>query len=176
MTYDARSQSTDNSTATRLSLWENAVQIFEQNVVVGSGFNTYAYLHLNKRTDGGVGYYEDTHNFYIKVLAETGILGVLVFMALLFKTLSVGLRLCRKATDPFYQSLGCALLAWLTCSMIANCFGDRWTFLQVNGYLWVLCGMVSQALLLEQQRAASAQETDARHLNPVECVPTFYRI
>ena len=26
--------------------------------------------------------------------------------------------------------------------MAANFFGDRWTFLQVNGYMWVLAGLL----------------------------------
>jgi putative inorganic carbon (hco3(-)) transporter len=92
MTYDEQSQSADNSTETRLSLWENALQVFSSNVATGSGFNTYAYLKLNKRTDGGSGYYEDTHNFYIKVLAETGIVGLLIFLWLLSQTFCSGFR------------------------------------------------------------------------------------
>jgi len=158
MTYDEQSRSTDNSTETRLSLWENALQVFSSNVATGSGFNTYAFLKLNKRTDGASGYYEDTHNFYIKVLAETGIVGLLIFLWLLSQTFWSALRLFRQAKDPFFASLGLGLLAWLVCSAAANLFGDRWSFLQVNGYLWVLGGLVSQALLLEQQEAPETAE------------------
>lgn len=164
MTYDEQSQSSDNSTATRFSLWENAMQVFNANVVTGSGFNTYAYLHLNKRTDGGNGFYEDTHNFYIKVLAETGILGLALFLTILLQTFLVGMRLFRGSTDPFFASLGLGLMAWLICSAVANFFGDRWTFLQVNGYLWVLGGMVSQALVLD--------ESVRREQEPVENEPS----
>jgi putative inorganic carbon (hco3(-)) transporter len=153
MTYDDQHQSLDNSSATRFSLWENAMQVFQSNPLVGSGFNTYAYMHLNKRTDGGSGFYEDTHNYYIKVLAETGIVGLLIFLALLGQTVIVGFRLFRTAGDPFLASIGLGLVAWLVCSMVANFFGDRWTFLQVNGYLWVLGGMASQALSLESEAA-----------------------
>jgi putative inorganic carbon (hco3(-)) transporter len=160
MTYDEQSHSTDNSTETRLSLWENAMQVFHSNVVTGSGFNTYAYMHLNKRTDGVSGFYEDTHNFYVKVLAETGVLGILIFLVLLSKTFLTGFRLFHTATDPFYASLGLGLVGWLTCSAVANFFGDRWTFLQVNGYLWVLGGMVSQALLLEKKQALDDAVTE----------------
>lgn len=160
MTYDEQNQATDNSTETRFSLWENALQVFNANVVTGSGFNTYAYLHLNKRTDGHSGFYEDTHNFYIKVLAETGIVGLLIFLALLAQTFAAGFRLFRRAVDPFHASLGLGLLGWLICSAVANFFGDRWTFLQVNGYLWVLGGMVSQAFVLERKGAAETCEQE----------------
>lgn len=161
MTYDEQHQSVDNSTATRFSLWENAMQVFQSNPVTGSGFNTYAYMHLNKRTDGGSGFYEDTHNYYIKVLAETGIVGLLIFMALLAQTCAVGFRLFRTAEDPLLASIGLGLVGWLVCSVVANFFGDRWTFLQVNGYLWVLGGMASQALALEKEAAERAVEPES---------------
>jgi putative inorganic carbon (HCO3(-)) transporter len=160
MTYDEQHGSLDNSSATRFSLWENAMQVFQSNPVTGSGFNTYAYMHLNRRTDGGSGFYEDTHNYYIKVLAETGMVGLLIFLALLAQMFLVGFRLFRAAEDPLLASIGLGLVGWLVCSIVANFFGDRWTFLQVNGYLWVLGGMASQALALEKEAAEGALESD----------------
>jgi len=150
MTYDQQTGMVDHSAETRLSLWENAMQVVDSNVVWGTGFNTYAYMHLNKRTDGGTGYYEDTHNFYLKVLVETGIAGLLIFLWFLGKTFSSAYCLFRRAKDPFFASLGLGLATWLVCAITANFFGDRWTFLQVNAYMWVIGGMVSHALLLEQ--------------------------
>jgi putative inorganic carbon (hco3(-)) transporter len=161
MTYDEQNGSLDNSSATRFSLWENAMQVFQSNPVTGSGFNTYAYMHLNKRTDGGSGFYEDTHNYYIKVLAETGIVGLLIFLALLAQMCAVGFRLFRTAEDPLLASIGLGLVGWLVCSVVANFFGDRWTFLQVNGYLWLLGGMASQALALEKEAAECALEPES---------------
>jgi hypothetical protein len=38
----------------------------------------------------------------------------------------------------------------VVCSIVANCFGDRWTYVQVNGYMWVLGGLVSRGLALEE--------------------------
>jgi putative inorganic carbon (HCO3(-)) transporter len=154
MTYDEQTGSLDNSAETRLSLWENAMQVFGGNVVFGTGFNTYAYMHLNKRTDGGEGYYEDTHNFFIKVLLETGIAGLAIFIWLLGRTALSGFRLFRKARDPFFASLGLGLVGWLVSAIVANLFGDRWTFLQVNSYMWILGGLVSHALVLEENQLA----------------------
>jgi len=150
MTYDQQTGTIDHSAETRLSLWENAMQVVDSNVVFGTGFNTYAYMHLNKRTDGGKGYYEDTHNFYLKVLVETGIVGLLIFLWFLGKTFWSAYSLFRRAKDPFFASLGLGLATWVVCAVTANLFGDRWTFLQVNAYMWVIGGMVSHALLLER--------------------------
>jgi putative inorganic carbon (HCO3(-)) transporter len=143
MTYDENKGQLDHSSRERVALWEEALPIFELSPVMGVGFNTYAYTkHLDN--------YADTHNIYLKVLVETGIAGLLLFIWLLAKTFWTGCRLFRSAKDPFLSSLGLALAGWLLCSVAANCFGDRWTFVQVNGYMWVLGGLVSQALVLEE--------------------------
>jgi putative inorganic carbon (hco3(-)) transporter len=148
MTYDKQSGSLDHSAETRLVLWEDAKELFLTSPVFGTGFNTYEYVHHIKASAGN--YYEDTHNVFLKFLVETGVVGLLVFVWLLAKTFGTGLFLSQRANDPFLASLGLGLAAWVVCASVANCFGDRWTFLQVNGYMWVLGGLVSRALLLEE--------------------------
>jgi O-antigen ligase len=148
-TYDETTGSFDNSSQTRLSLWTTALEVFKENPLAGTGFNTYALMNLNERTDGAVGYYRDTHNYPIKVMVETGAIGLALFLWLLGTTWRTGYHLFRRAKDPLLASLGLGLIGWLACAVAANFFGDRWTFLQVNGYMWVLAGLVSQATVLE---------------------------
>jgi hypothetical protein len=126
------------------------MEVFDSNVIMGSGFNTYAYMHR-------VGDYEDTHNFFLKVLVETGILGLALFLWLLAKTFRVGLWFSRHAKDPFYASLGLGLAGWLVAAFTANMFGDRWNYLQICGYMWVIAGMVAHAKTVEE---TSLPETD----------------
>ncbi len=151
MTYDKNSHELDHSAATRVNLWEEAMQIYDTNPLLGAGFDTYAYSsHYNG--------YKDTHNLFVKVLVETGVAGLCLFLWLLAKTFRTGYRLFRLARDPFLSSLGLGLAAWVICSVTANLFGDRWTYLQVNGFMWVLGGLVSRALLLEAE-AAQAEDS-----------------
>jgi putative inorganic carbon (hco3(-)) transporter len=147
MTYDAQ-DGLDHSAQTRVALWEDAMEVIQTNPVIGTGFSTYEYMHR-------VSDYKDTHNYFLKVLLETGVLGLLIFLWLLAKTFAAGFRLYRQAKDPFLNSLGLGLAAWVICSFAANLFGDRWTFLQVNGYMWVLGGLVSQGLTLQPDDAST---------------------
>lgn len=151
MTYDEQNGALEHSAETRVTLWEDAMQVFDANPVVGTGFGTYAHMHR-------IGNYEDTHNFFLKVLVETGVLGLLLFLWLLAKMFRIGYRLSRTARDPFLASLGLGFAAWLVCSCVANCFGDRWTYLQINGYLWVIGGLVAQSLVLEKAAVPAAAE------------------
>ena len=151
MTYDKQSGELDNSATTRLSLWSNAMQVFQENAVIGAGFDTYEYMRLNKRTDGASGYYADTHNYFVKVLVETGIVGLILLLWLLVRMLFDGYRLYNGGHDPFFQALGLGLVGWVICAVVANLFGDRWTFLQVNGYMWVIAGLVLRASEIERE-------------------------
>ena len=150
MTYETGGL--DHSSETRITLWQDAMQVFDSNIVLGSGFNTYAYMHR-------VGNYEDTHNFFLKVLVETGIFGLALFLWLLGKIFRIGVWFSRHAKDPFYASLGLGLAGWLVAAFTANMFGDRWNYLQICGYMWVIAGMVAHALKVEEAEAEAAEVT-----------------
>ena len=167
MSYDEQSQSVDHSAQTRLSLWQDAMSLFSENPVVGTGYDTYAYMQRQQRSDGGVGYYADTHNIYLKILVENGAVGLLLFLVLVISMFGNGLLSSYRLQDPFLASLALGFAGWVICSLTACFFGDRWTFLQVNGYMWVLGGLVSHALTIErnarqsQPISASQNETSA---------------
>ena len=152
MSYDTQSGSLDHSAETRLTLWQDTLEVISTSPILGTGFNTYAYMHRQKRADGGEGYYEDTHNIYLKVLAESGAAGLLIFGWFVVTTFLTGFRLFRTGNEPLFRALGLGLAAWLICSLTANCFGDRWSYLQVNGYMWVLGGLVAQAFRLQNDQ------------------------
>jgi len=166
MTYDTNTGTLEHSAATRVSLWEEAMHVFDSNPLVGVGFYTYAYSeHLNN--------YKDSHNIYVKVLVETGVVGLMMFLWLLAKTFRAGFGLFRSSPDRFLASLGLGLAVWVVCAAIANFFGDRWTYLQVNGYMWVLGGLVARALLIEENAPSAAVEenSEARERDTLVEVP-----
>lgn len=130
----------DSSSEERLTLWRDALDMFKRNPVTGTGFNTYEYMHR-------VGSYQDTHNYYLKTLAETGLLGMGMFLILLKTLLSAGWNLQKSTGDPFYSSLGVGFTAAVICAIVINFFGDRWSYQQVDGYLWILFGLVVRSLI-----------------------------
>lgn len=132
----------ENSGQTRVDLWEDAMKLIAANPVVGTGFNTYAYM-------GRVRNYQDTHNIFVKVLLETGAIGLAIFIWILVKTWWFSLQVSRSAEDPFIRALGLGLAAWIVAAIGANCFGDRWSYLQVAGYFWLLLAFVTRGALLE---------------------------
>lgn len=143
MTFEGGSL--DHSSETRIDLWTDAMSVFDSNIVLGTGFNTYAYM-------GRIGNYRDTHNYFIKVLVETGILGFLLYLVLLGGLSYTGWKLHTRARDPLAREVGLGLASWMACVIVVNLFGDRWTFLQVNGYMWLIAGLAVRAGQMERER------------------------
>ena len=150
MTYQ-EGEGLDSSTGERVTLWQDALLVFNEDPILGTGFNTYAYM-------GRVGPYTDTHNYYVKILIETGLVGLLIFLWLLGVACKMSWRLFRVAKDPVMSALSCGFFAMMICTIVVNFFGDRWTYLQVNGFLWVLLGLVARGLHLVSQENKSHED------------------
>jgi len=137
MTQDANGQ-LEASAQERVSLWEDAKTAIASDPIFGIGYATY---QLTEHVDG----LRDTHNWYVKVLVETGAIGFLIVLVLLQQLIVLPYRLFRRAEDPLYRGLGLGLFLAVCSCLVANCFGDRWTYLEINGLLWVLAGAAVRA-------------------------------
>jgi O-antigen ligase len=147
-------QQFDSSSQQRIELWEDAMSLFKRNPVTGTGFETYSHM-------GRVGTFRDTHNYYVKVLAEMGVIGLAWYLLLLWKVFWAGTRLFYDASDPFWRAIGLGFVALLVSVMIMNLFGDRWMYQQVDGYLWILLGCVIRGLIVLHEPPAQAEATSA---------------
>ncbi len=137
MTQDSNGQ-LESSAHERVELWQNAEESIIASPILGNGFGTFQYgQHVNDL--------RDTHNWYVKVLVETGIIGLIIVFFMLQQMISLPYRLFRRAEDPLYQGLGLGLLIAMCSCMTANFFGDRWTLLEITGMLWVLMGAAVRA-------------------------------
>lgn len=153
MTYDQSGQSLDESAEERVDLWRDAVTLISASPVIGTGFDTYQFMHR-------IAQFRDTHNYYVKVLVEMGAVGLLLLLIVIFQMWWTGLRLYHATQDPFLQSLGLGFAAMIIAAALANLFGDRWTYLQVDGPMWVLLGCVirGQAIAEEEAEVEKASE------------------
>ncbi len=139
----------DASSQLRVDLWENARKAIIRSPIVGQGFATF---QLGEHVDN----LTDTHNYYVKVMVETGIIGLAMFLFLLQQMVATSHRLFKKATDPLFKGLGLGLLLATSACMVANLFGDRWTYLEIMGLFWVQFAAAARALELSAAESTSA--------------------
>ncbi len=137
MTTDDSGQ-LETSAASRITLWNDALELIASNPVLGSGYDTYEYM-------GRVGSLRDTHNYYVKVMVETGIIGLGFLLLTLIKFWQMSWSLYRREQDALFSSLGLGLGLCTVCIAVVNFFGDRWTYVEINGLVWILFGLLAFA-------------------------------
>ncbi|MHB1020788.1 MAG: O-antigen ligase family protein [Acidobacteriaceae bacterium] len=142
MTYE--NGKIDSSANERVQLWEDAITLIPQHPVLGTGFDTYRYLGRSED-------YTDTHNYYVKVMVETGFVGLTIFLVLLWKMFRSGVVLMRTAEDPVFRGVGLGFAAMMVCVSVVNLFGDRWMYQQLTAYMWVFLALVTRAIALEEE-------------------------
>ena len=87
----------DTSTTNRIRMWKLALEMFARHPLTGNGWESFKYeyyLRLSART-GSMYDYLDAHNVYLQVLAETGILGLSLFLTCIGTTFLITYRVIR---------------------------------------------------------------------------------
>ena len=139
MTHNSSGQLED-SAQERVDLWEQSKEMFLHSPVVGIGFGAFMYGEHTANL-------KDTHNYYVKVLVEMGLIGFFFFGVLVSQMVALGYRVFRKGKgqDPLYQAVGLGYVLAMVSCLVANGFGDRWTYIEINGLLWVVTAGVLRA-------------------------------
>lgn len=141
-------EGTDTSVLGRLNMWEKAEEIITNNLIIGVGFGSTP--HLGFVSYSGEKARNNIHNGYLEVLLQTGLIGLTCVLYIFYKGLRKGWALYRQSDDPFYQGLGLGLVTVIIASLVSNLTGDKWSYLPVMGYFWILLALVSRAHALSQ--------------------------
>ncbi len=134
----------DESAQSRLIFWGLAFEQFLQNPIVGKGFLTF--VEFNP-------YHLDTHNYYMKLLAEQGVIGFIIFLVLLWRSSKVGRNLYDESDDPLYKALGIGLFGIVVSLAFGNIFGDRFTHYPLSAYFYVYLALTLRALILTREKS-----------------------
>ena len=98
--------SSDASNLERINRWKSALRMFSERPVLGWGPGTYQFLYApfqnsQERTiiSTNAGDKGNAHSEYIGPLAESGVLGMLAFLAIAVLTLFTGIKNYQRALD-----------------------------------------------------------------------------
>jgi O-antigen ligase len=133
----------ETSMGLRITAWKNALELIKEHPVLGVGTGAYQTAYVNYLKDNGSfqngirNVNHDPHNQFMKILAELGSIGLLIFIAFLASTLL-------QKVKPFYfhLSLG-VLIAWCATSLFSSHFS---TFTEGRFiYIWLGIMMASES-------------------------------
>ena len=155
----------DNGGSGRTELWTVAMRMAEANPVLGVGLNNYPVVSGDyvrepgtlSRLDLIVDRAQVTHNVYVQLLAETGVVGLGLFLAVALGSLYAAYSAARRYDargDPSLATLSRGVLV-ATIGLLASSF-----FISngVDKRLWVLfaLGPALLAVALRQEREPPA--------------------
>lgn len=99
----------------RFHFWQTTLQIIKDNPIIGTGLDSFGTAFTKYDTWNGTLRVEQSHNDYLQILADAGILGfgcVVAFIAILFWK---SFRLINRSNDRFRRGVAIGALA--------GCFG-----------------------------------------------------
>ncbi len=131
----------DESSELRLVMWEKGFELFHQSPVFGIGYGVFRLM------DFGTGLH-DTHNIYVKILVEQGVVGMIIFLVVVFAFVRQGFYLYQKGADDMSKGLGLGLWVSMITLLINNFFGDRWAYLELSAYGWAFAGLAARLTTL----------------------------
>jgi hypothetical protein len=81
---------------TRYAVWKSAIAAFDAHPLDGTGAGTFEFW-WNRRSGPDVGFLRDAHNLWLENLAELGLPGLLLIVAVASATIAVATTVRRKA-------------------------------------------------------------------------------
>lgn len=117
-----------SSWAHKMIMWGRAYETFIANPLIGAG--------INKIPLGGL------DNEFVKQAHDLGILGIIVFLWLLFVILRQTLRLVRQAGDPLYRGLAIGFLCAFAAMIVNAISAPTFTAIRTGELFFLLTGLV----------------------------------
>jgi O-antigen ligase len=130
---------TDPSIGMRLQNWQLALERWQQSPLVGDGLGAYLLYVRQYRMPG------TPDGWYVRTLAETGLLGLLAFVLLVGSALWVLLSAYRREERPTHRAFlyGAALALFGT--MVNAIFIDSFVSYKIMGVFWAAMGVATRA-------------------------------
>jgi len=133
----------DTSTSDRLKSWQRSFDWWKANPVLGGGITGGPFMDA----------------MYPRVLVETGLLGAVGFLALLWATLKVGMRTFKEARDdPPLRGLALGFLFGFLGMLVHAVGANTFIIVRIMEPFWLFAALLVRGPHLERASQAAEQE------------------
>jgi putative inorganic carbon (hco3(-)) transporter len=140
----------DETTAERLLIYGAAWGMFIESPATGIGYGNFR-AHFNSFTGDAPADLWDAHCLYLKVLAETGLPGFLLFFAMLGSILLLARRRWMESQWPMERILAIALMGGIATVLVQGAVESLVDLPQFGSLLWLLCALFMSANQVTQR-------------------------
>jgi hypothetical protein len=123
---------------TRFEKWQPVIDSFSPTILFGYGKGSLPYV-------AGV---EEAHNFYLRILVETGVIGLIMFIAVLVHVIITGVHIYNRSVDPVLRTVGIAGVCATVSLAIVAVVQDAFINVKLAESYWLVVGAVGSALWL----------------------------
>jgi len=135
-----------NSFAWRMELWKSSLPWVKKRFFLGYGLGSFRRLSYNFFNLS----YSDvaSHNIYLEILFETGIIGLISYLAIYIGALKTFFRQMKSKASE--KSLEYTIVFSYVISYMIVCFADNLLYyLAFNWYFWFFAGLMLRTIQLE---------------------------
>ena len=124
--------------------WPSLLHTFKQSPVVGYGLGTFGFAALSAaERSGPVADPLGVDNYYLTLGLNTGIIGVIFFLALMYAVLSHGLQALSMLADrPALRNVLIGLIAALAVFLACGIFSNLIESFPISAFFWFIVGTI----------------------------------
>ncbi|MGC2167002.1 MAG: O-antigen ligase family protein, partial [Gallionella sp.] len=104
--------------ADRIEVSLNTIKLWQDYPLVGSGGGTFHTVYPRYRPDTIGAYYDHTHQDYLEIAADAGLIGLGLLGAMVIASFAAALTALRKRRDPLMRSMAFASVMGIVALMI----------------------------------------------------------
>lgn len=142
-----------SSVSSRVILWKTGLLMFKDHILFGVGNGNYLarYLeYVTKYPDLYLGRDQFTvHNSYIKMLAELGLIGGILFVLIYLTLVWITFRIYRDSRS--YKIIALGFLGFWGAYLFQNFLNNLMFIPQLNVFVWIISALLYKGYLLEKQ-------------------------
>lgn len=147
-------------TESRLNTWQTILHITEDHLFDGIGFDGLGYVLPQLGEQMGLRVKDSSHNTFLRLLAETGIAGLIAFLVLLWSCWRLSMKGARAAANAFDRQIAVGMGGMAVGLALSCWFGDRFWEIMITGNFWVLCALTD--VVIRERRATAPTRDPAR--------------
>jgi len=136
----------DTSTSARLTSWKEALSDWPKHPVLGFGVTGYGFVDAQ----------------FPRILIETGILGLIAFLYLLYSIAKLALQNLKEVNTSYYQGLGIGFLAGFVGLVVHALGANTFIIVRIMEPFWFLVGIISVIPMLDRQQIDQYEKLAAR--------------
>ncbi len=136
----------DTSTSARIKNLKQIMRDWPKKPIIGYGVTGYAFLDSQ----------------YPRVLIETGILGLIAFLYLLYSIFKLAFRRMRDAKNPYFKGLAIGFFAGYIGLLFHALGANTFIIVRIMEPFWFFAGIIAVLPALERQHQEQPQEDHPR--------------